>query len=85
MHTKVNKNVLQKEGNFITWTRLHVYDLCIEKSQNEANDKEIHVHVHVLNSQIIKSQQKFRSWLQATPLTNKLVSQFIHKHSHPFP
>lgn len=56
MHTKVDKNVLQKEGNFITWTRLHVYDLCIEKSQNEANDKEI--HVHVLNSQIIKKSTK---------------------------
>lgn len=56
MHTKVNKNVLQKEGNFITWPRLHIYDLCIEKSQNEANDKEI--HVHVLNSQIIKKSTK---------------------------
>lgn len=29
----VNKNVLQKEGKFTNWTHLHVYDLCIEKSQ----------------------------------------------------
>lgn len=33
MHTMVNKNVLQKEGKFTNWTHLHVYDLCIEKSQ----------------------------------------------------
>lgn len=33
MHTMVNKNVLQKEGKFTKWTHLHVYDLCIEKSQ----------------------------------------------------
>lgn len=61
MHTMVNKNVLQKEGKFTNWTHLHVYDLCIKKSQMRQMTKK---YMYMLNSQIIKKSTKIHDYRQ---------------------